>query len=76
MLMWLLRGAFVALMLGIAAFALSFFLSEEVDKPAAGVGVAVGLLLVAVAVGHPGQVVADGEGKADRCRARLEVSRQ
>src|SRR5689334_14993716 len=50
MLLWLLRGAFVALMLGIAVFALSFFLSEEVERPAAGAAVAAGILLVAALV--------------------------
>ncbi len=44
MLMWLLRGAYVAFLLGVATYAVAFFASDEVNQP--WVGAAVGLAIV------------------------------
>ena len=46
MLMWLLRGCFVALLVGIAVFAFSFFFAEDVNNPWAGIAIGGGILAV------------------------------
>lgn len=44
MLMWLLRGCYAAVLLGLAAFAIAFFYSADVNQPAAGFAAAIAIL--------------------------------
>ena len=44
MLMWLLRGAYVAVLLGVAAYAVAFFATESVDQPFVGGAVALAIV--------------------------------